>query len=140
LTGICCDANIVVSIILGNASPETRQHWDSWRETGTRLFAPTLFRYEVTNALHRHTRAFGYADTAADRLIEKALSAPVEILEPDFLHMRSARIARAFNRPASYDSAYLALAEYFNTEFWTLDARLHNAVSHHLPWVRIASV
>jgi predicted nucleic acid-binding protein len=38
--------------------------------------------------------------------------------------------------PRAYDTAYLALAQLRNCEFWTADKRLFNAVSGELDWVR----
>jgi predicted nucleic acid-binding protein len=45
-------------------------------------------------------------------------------------------LATRFNRPATYDAHYLALAEMMDCEFWTADERLFNAVRDELSWAR----
>jgi predicted nucleic acid-binding protein len=45
-------------------------------------------------------------------------------------------LAKKFDRPAAYDSHYLALAEMLGCELWTGDRRLYNAVKDELPWVK----
>ena len=62
-------------------------------------------------------------------------SLPVQTLHPISLHRRAWELAQHFNRPAAYDSHYLALAEIAGCPFWTADERLFNAVRHELVWV-----
>jgi len=50
--------------------------------------------------------------------------------------MTTYALAAQFNRPAAYDSQYLAVAERLGCEFWTADERLYNAVKTHLSWVK----
>lgn len=45
-------------------------------------------------------------------------------------------LARQFNQPTAYDTAYLALAQLYRCDFWTADEKLYNAVNDRLPWVR----
>ncbi|MBI4492373.1 MAG: type II toxin-antitoxin system VapC family toxin, partial [Chloroflexi bacterium] len=61
----------------------------------------------------------------------------VQIREPNDLYPEAWRFARRFSRPTIYDSCYLALAAITGCELWTADHRLANAVSSHLPWVRL---
>ncbi len=60
----------------------------------------------------------------------------VRLLYPDGLHKRAWELAKQFNRPQTYDSHYLALAEIIGLEFWTGDERLYNTVKHRLSWVK----
>ncbi|MBI3942280.1 MAG: type II toxin-antitoxin system VapC family toxin [Chloroflexi bacterium] len=45
-------------------------------------------------------------------------------------------LAQTLNRPRAYDTAYLALAQMQQCDFWTADEKLYNATKAHLPWVR----
>jgi predicted nucleic acid-binding protein len=99
--------------------------------------APWLLRYEVTNALHR-LRLFGQlTDAALEEQVRAVLALPISYTADESLHLDAVRLARRFNRPASYDAHYLALAEREGAEFWTADERLFNAVHHQLPWVHL---
>jgi predicted nucleic acid-binding protein len=60
-------------------------------------------------------------------------------LEPVDFHIRAFDLANRLNRPAAYDTHYLALAEHLDCEFWTADERLTNAVKSTLPWVKLLS-
>lgn len=43
--------------------------------------------------------------------------------------MTSYELANRFNRPRAYDAQYLALAQRLDSDFWTADERLFNAVN-----------
>ncbi|GIV76846.1 MAG: hypothetical protein KatS3mg050_1240 [Litorilinea sp.] len=45
-------------------------------------------------------------------------------------------LAKQFNQPRAYDTAYLALAQLHQCDFWTADEKLYNAVKDALPWVK----
>ncbi|MDQ6693713.1 MAG: type II toxin-antitoxin system VapC family toxin, partial [Chloroflexota bacterium] len=45
-------------------------------------------------------------------------------------------LAKQFDRPRAYDTAYLAVAQMYGCELWTADEKLYNAVGGQLPWVR----
>ena len=60
----------------------------------------------------------------------------VKLLYPEGLHRVAWELAIKFDRPAAYDSHYLALAEMLSCELWTGDRRLYNVVKDELPWVK----
>lgn len=60
----------------------------------------------------------------------------VKLLYPDGLHHVAWELAQRFNRPTTYDSHYLALAEMLGCALWTGDRRLYNVVKDELPWVK----
>jgi predicted nucleic acid-binding protein len=76
--------------------------------------------------------------TAAEsrQALEQALAFEINFLEPPNFHQRAFELAERLNRPATYDSHYLALAEYLGCEFWTADERLVNAAHSTFSWVR----
>jgi predicted nucleic acid-binding protein len=135
---ICCDANLVIAWASANTPAGYDRYVDEWLESGTRLIAPSLLHYEVTNVIWRSQRAGEITLAEAQSGLEAALSLPIAIVDDDELHLEAFAIARRFNLPASYDAHYLALAEREGVEFWTTDRRLLNAVQHEYPWARLA--
>jgi predicted nucleic acid-binding protein len=134
---LCCDANIVVRLVTKADDVVVHDLFERWRLEGRRLVAPSLFRFELTNALYQLHRANILSDVAARGALQAALQLPVEFLGDDQMHQRAADLAARFNRPAAYDAHYLALSESIQAEFWTADERLYNAVRHELPWVHL---
>jgi predicted nucleic acid-binding protein len=111
--------------------------WFRWWSEGHRFAAPRLLRYEVTNALHRLRRFGELSDRAAQAALRVALDQPIQLYDDELLHPRALELSSRFNRPATYDAHYLALAEHLSCDFWTIDERLYNATHHQLPWVRL---
>jgi predicted nucleic acid-binding protein len=135
---LCVDASIVVRLVTVASPHPVVDAWRQWLREGRRLVAPRLLCYEVTNALHQARRAGLLDDVTATAAIRVAFAQPIDLYDDEFVHEHALVLARRFNRPASYDSHYLALAEHLGIEFWTLDQRLYNAVHHQLPWVHFA--
>lgn len=130
------DASIGYRLLIPNQEQTTLESTlTRWMETGIRLAAPTLWRYEVTSTI---TKSFQQAQITlpeAKQAFEASQKFPIELIAP------SNELARAaftwtlkLKRAAAYDSFYLALAEQLQCELWTYDQRLANAVSQ--PWVR----
>ena len=141
---ICCDANLVISWASASTPAGYDRYGydryiDEWLESGTRLIAPSLLHFEITNVIWRSHRTGQITLADAQRGLEAALSLPFAIYDDDLLNLEAFAIARRFNLPASYDAHYLALAEREGVEFWTTDRRLHQAVQHEWPWVKLAA-
>lgn len=136
---LCCDANVVVRLLTRADGGVASDLWDQWRKEQRLVIAPLLLRYEVTNALHRLKTAGQLTDESFDVQLRAAFALPITYASEEALHLHAGRIATRFNRPASYDSHYLALAEREGAEFWTADERLFNAVRHQLLWVHLVS-
>lgn len=68
--------------------------------------------------------------------IQAALSMKVTFLNPPNLSQQAFELAARFNRPAVYDSYYLALADQLQCLFWTADERLYNAIHEDYPLIR----
>ena len=50
---------------------------------------------------------------------------------------RAWALAKEYDRPEAYDTAYLAVAQIEECEFWTADRKLYRAVGDQLKWVRL---
>jgi predicted nucleic acid-binding protein len=99
------------------------------------LLTPTLFDYEIANALRvAVTRQRLSEQDAAASLADFA---QYTIARYDFTGIASLtfHVSGQYQRSA-YDSAYVALAQSQGVWFFTGDKRLYNAVGHTLTWVK----
>jgi predicted nucleic acid-binding protein len=99
------------------------------------LLTPTLFDYEIANALRvAVTRQRLSEQDAATALADFA---QYTIVRYDFTGIANLtfHLSSQYQRSA-YDSAYLALAQTQGVWFFTGDRRLFNAVGHVLSWVK----
>lgn len=133
---VCVDASLALKIVFQESdSSLARQLWGDWAARGVFLIAPALWIYEVTSVIRNRVH-WGLLDADLEMpTLEVLWKLPVQMLDPSGLHRRAARWARHFNRPAAYDSHYLALAEMADCPCWTADARLFNTVRRELNWV-----
>jgi predicted nucleic acid-binding protein len=113
--------------------------WRSWADEGRELVAPTLLRYEITNALHRMARQQLLRPDTAREALQAALALPIRPVETPDLLVRAFTLAQDLALPAASDAHYLAVAESCQGELWTADTRLARAVGTTLPWVRLLS-
>ena len=132
---VCVDARIVVQHVVSDAAEDL---WEAWAQSSVRLIAPTLLYYEVTNGLYRYLKAGIFSLETVEKTLRAALALPIDLIGEADLHQRAKDLAAKYNLPAAYDAHYLALAERFNVELWTADARLFNAVqAFGIEWVKL---
>ena len=135
---ICVDANFVIFLV--QATSETSPFivlWDEWQEQDSKIIAPTLFGYEVTNVFHRMSLAGQILPEEAEQLLEEALNLEITLHGDKTLHKEALTVAKRLNLPAAYDAHYLALSERFNAEFYTSDKRLFNSVKETITWIHL---
>lgn len=99
------------------------------------LLTPTLFDYEIANALR--------VAVTRQRLSEQEAVAALDdfyqytIVRYDFANLYSLTFQiSGHHQRSAYDSAYLALAQSHGVWFFTGDKRLFNAVGEALSWVK----
>lgn len=138
ISWICVDANLVVRLAISQKDAKIRELWQDWTENEARLVAPTLLRYEVTNAFYRYQKAGTLDMTEAREALGIAFALPIQFYSDVELHEQALALAGRFALPAAYDAHYLALAERLGATFVTTDQRLANAVQSALPWVHVA--
>ena len=135
---LCVDANLVIRLVADPADESVRGLWEQWDTARRQLAAPTLLRYEVTNALYRYQR-LGLLSASSVRLALKAAFAlPLHLRGEADLHWRALELADRLSLPAAYDAHYLALADWLGCEFWTADGALVRTVQPTLSWVHLA--
>ena len=134
---VCVDASLFLSIVFDDPHQATASRlWEGWLSTGTQLVAPPLFYAEITSVIRLSNHRGDLSPLAAHEILSAGLSSPVEIWQDSrTLQPRAFELAVRFNQPRAYDAQYLAVAELLGGELWTVDRRLVNSVSPHLPWV-----
>jgi predicted nucleic acid-binding protein len=99
------------------------------------LLTPTLFDYEIANALRVAVTRQRLSEQ--DAAVTLADFAQYAIVRYDFsgIASRTFQLSGQHQRSA-YDSAYMALAQAQGVWFFTGDKRLFNAVGQALAWVK----
>jgi predicted nucleic acid-binding protein len=100
-----------------------------------RLFAPRIWRFELTSILTKAVHFQQMSEYSARQVLELIGELRVQLIQPDDeLVMQASEWTLQLKRAAAYDSFYLALARRLGCELWTMDRKLANAVS--ASWVR----
>jgi len=126
---IVIDAGIVAFTLWPDSlSALVGKAWKKWRAAGAELYAPQLWRYEVTS-FFRKSLAFGDIEPdEAQAGLTVALALEVTLIAADdALCLSALRWAERLGQNAAYDGFYLALASRLQADFWTTDRRLVNA-------------
>jgi len=133
---VCADANLTLKLVFAeHDSPQARALWGFWQSGNVAVVAPSLWGYEVTSAIRNRVHRGLFPAEIEEQALETMHQLPVQLLAPDGLHRRAWEIARQLNRPAAYDSHYLAVAEIVGCPFWTADERLFNTAHAMFTWV-----
>lgn len=126
---VVVDASLAVKwLVREEDSPDAHALLAAWDREGQQLAAPHLFRFEVTNALHRRVARGALAVHEAAALAEDLFS-DFDFGTPPPLHRRALELASELGQGAAYDSHYLALAEALECEYWTADGRFYRAAT-----------
>ena len=133
---VCVDASLALKLVFQETdSSKARQLWGEWAAQGFLIIAPSLWIYEISSVVRNRVHRGMLQSDLEFASLETLWKMPVQLLNPSGLSRKACRWARHFNRPAAYDSHYLALAEMAACAFWTADERLFNTVSKELNWV-----
>lgn len=135
---IVIDANIVLALMLPITYSElATEKFTNWKTIEIELHAPLLLQYEVTSVL-RKTVVSGWITTEqAIQSVDSMMDLGIEFAPPSMeLHKRALLWAERLGQSKSYDTQYLALAEFIHANLWTADKRLFNAARERaLNWV-----
>lgn len=131
---VVLDSNVAVALALdAERAPAIEERLRTWEEAGEALHAPSLFRFEVANALTRNVVA-GKIDSSDAKVAWQRIAAMEISLHGLTDGPTVIAIARKLKRESAYDASYVALAQDLDAELWTLDGPLaRNAVSTDLP-------
>jgi len=98
-----------------------------------RLYAPSLWTYEIINGLVMAMRRGRITEVDARESLEDILALGIKEKKPEPLQIYALAQKHGIS---AYDAAYLALAESERAEFWTGDNELYQRVSSKLAWVK----
>ncbi|MCZ7570761.1 MAG: type II toxin-antitoxin system VapC family toxin [Ardenticatenaceae bacterium] len=134
---VCVDASLIVrTLVPGPLSGEAEAVLRKWQHEKKTLIAPALFAFEVTATLRRMVYLKALTPSRGEEVLTQFLRIPIRLSHRRTIFPLAWKLAKAFNRPRTYDTSYLALAQLKGCEFWTADEKLYNAVKHRLPWVK----
>jgi predicted nucleic acid-binding protein len=136
---VVLDAGLAVCRVLDPRShPLVVRAWEQFARDEMALYAPRLWRYEVTSVIHKHVYAGTLTPEEGEQALQTAWDFGVDLIsEDDALCLAALRWATRLRQRAAYDAFYLALAERVGAEFWTTDGRLYrNARDLGVSWVR----
>lgn len=135
----CPDASLTIRFLLnkGNADAPIVLLWRDWLQANHQLIVPSLFFYEVSNALFQYVRHGRMDVQTVIEAMQEVSRFNLQIYRDDLLHHRAVQLADQLGLSATYDAHYLALSERLGAEFWTLDAKLVNKVKSQLSWVNL---
>lgn len=133
---ICVDANFVMTLLTKEDGP-VYERWRQWIHEQRVIICPALLAFEVTNALHQQWRHNLLSAATVAQLVTTLSNLPIQVQTHPALHTRAALLAQQLNMGAAYDAHYVALAELFGAELWTLDARLHRRFAEITPLVHL---
>jgi predicted nucleic acid-binding protein len=140
---ICVDASFTINLINSKSmdSPFIKL-WENWQQNSATIIAPTLFYYEITNALHRMNQANLLTIEETEKALQDALNLGIVLYgSSQFSQLRemALTLAKTLKLSAAYDPHYLALSKLLNAEFYTADKRLYNSIKLSLNWVHFIS-
>jgi predicted nucleic acid-binding protein len=134
---VCIDANVVVrSLIPGQFTENVLALFEEWDRARVVRIAPALLAFEVSSTLRRLVYLKEISSDEGEEAFQNFLSINIRLSHRRAMFPLAWRLAHEFQRPRTYDTAYLALAQLRQCDFWTADARLYNAVGARLSWVR----
>jgi len=134
---VCVDASLIVwSLLPSPFSAAAEAMLRQWQQDQTTLIAPSLFAFEVTASLRRLVYLKEITPVEGEAAFARFLRLRVRLSQRQGIFPLAWQLAKQFNRPRAYDTAYLALAQLNHYEFWTADEKLYNAVRHQLAWVK----
>lgn len=131
------DASVAILFALPNPNQKIiQEQFFEWINAQEKIYAPTLWAYEVTSALSKGVHFKQLTDAEANDALTLINNLPVELIMPTEQHrQRALQWTYKLKRAAAYDSFYVALAENLDCSLWTRDKKLVNAVN--VPWVKL---
>jgi predicted nucleic acid-binding protein len=125
---VVVDANVIAAQSIDFPwSGAARSRFRAWLASGTVVVAPALWQYEVTTTLRKHSSRGGFTAEQLAAILDRFYSLGVRSVAPTpELQQGALEWATRLGVLATYDAAYLALADELAAPFWTADRRLLN--------------
>jgi predicted nucleic acid-binding protein len=108
---VCVDASLIVrTVVPGPFSDEAEGLLAAWRREQRTLIAPSLLAFEVTSVLRRLAYLRAITPARGDEAFAQFLRIPIRLSTRRSIYPLAFRLAKEFNHPRAYDTAYIALA------------------------------
>lgn len=101
----------------------------------TELISPTLFAYEIVNAVHIAVVKKRIPEKEGLAAVNDILAVGIKLIDFAELAESTFNIAQNYKRSA-YDSAYLSLAEKEGCVMYTADKHLFNALKNNIKFIK----
>jgi predicted nucleic acid-binding protein len=135
---VVVDASVVLKLLLPeDGSVAVRRLWAEWVEADVEIAAPYLLAYEVTSVLRQKIVRSELPAAAGEAAFAAFRAQAIALLHPDGIEERAWDLARQWQRPTTYDTTYLALAELADRDFWTADRRFAASLRGKVPRLRL---
>lgn len=99
------------------------------------LISPTLFAYEIVNAINIAVRKKRIPEGEGFEAINDILSIGIKLIDFDEFAGPTFSLTQTYNRSA-YDCAYMSLAQREECLMYTADKRLFNAIKNRLRFIK----
>jgi len=128
MEAVVIDANIAVGLLVERPwSALAEQKMLEWGSRKIQICVPALWTGEVMSALRKAICLHQMEQDDALRLVSAMEAWNVQIHLPDTALNRSSLIwAERLGQMVAYDAQYLALAEYLQADFYTVNKKLFN--------------
>lgn len=134
---VCVDASLIVrTLVPGPLTEGALALLEKWRREEISRIAPALIAFEVTSTLRRLVYREVITPEEGKEAFEEFMTLDIRLSHRKGIFPLAWELAKQFNRPRAYDTAYLAYARLNNCNFWTADEKLYNAVKKELDWVK----
>lgn len=131
---VVLDANALVVLALdARRAGAVERLLRRWHAAGDLLHAPSLLRFETTNAPARAVAAGQLPVSGLAEACRRIGAVPIVLhqLEDSVEVVMTTQI---LERKSAYDASYIVLAQHLGTEMWTFDGKLaRNAQARGLP-------
>ena len=134
---ICVDANVVIwSLVPAPLSDRANQLLEEVRAKQMILVAPSLLAFEVASTLRRLVYLRAISIDQGEEAFTIFSRIPIRFSQRRGIIPLAWQLAKEFDRPRAYDTAYMAVAQLYRCDLWTADERLYNTVGGKLSWVK----
>src|SRR4029079_15360720 len=103
---VCCDANLLIRSFEEDALEYQKAIalFEKWSSENVAIIAPTLFGFEVTNAVYRTARDKRASWDRARTILAAMVAMPIEYFDTRDLLTETLEFARLLNGKTSYDA------------------------------------
>lgn len=135
---MCLDASVIIQILtLEDQSTQADILWQICITQDITPIMPPVCPYEVYSVLRQKTQLRKTLSAEQEhRALDLFLSLDIEIQSPTGLLKTASDMAIELHLPTIYDTAYLALAQMNNCEFWTADHKFYNATKSRFDFIK----